>query len=235
MGPFLGFRVSPEERPCATRRIPFVAERRPPGDERWPARDGRQPPPLLELDELEELELLLELELDELELLELLELELDELELLEELELELLLLELLELELDELELLELDELDELEELDEFDESDELELDELDPWSPVASSLQPVSPPKPRIAAPESSSSISRRVGTRGVSGPVGLSSLIPSSFIRHADAATRADRPLVENGAGPPSPRYHSMRRITSSAVIMSMQRGRSPTTSTQS
>ena len=171
-------------------------------------------------------------ELDELPLLELLELLFELLlELLELLGVELLLLELLELGVEELLLLLLLGV-------------ELLLDDELPSGPFGLSLsQPIKGATPSTTPPLTS----RRRNSRRSSLPS------PSCFIRwslhcgypgrmrpsrstHQDAATGARVTCArERSVTTPPAMYVSIRRATSSAVIMSMQRGRSPTGSTHS
>ena len=195
---------------------------------------------LLELDEEEDELLELDELLDDDEPLELLELELDD----DEDEL----LELDELdELDEDELLELDEpLDELDDElleapDELEDSLLLLDDELLALSSGARviSMQPsncvtpapaIPPVSKRRNALRSSLACARsrsRPGSEGRSLMSGTPRMNPRSIYASRNRG-------FKYSTAPPS-KYHWIRRITSSAVIMSMQRGRLPTTSTQS
>lgn len=158
-------------------------------------------------------------------------------------------LELEELDLDELEL-EPDELEELDDL-ELELDDELPLEELeeddvlgreellDPSSgEVGESPQATNEPTPtRTAPPLRIRRNSRRFSSREASsGCVSLLFLFFIVWVLHFHTATSSAVLVSEfrNCSAPPR-KYVSIRRITSSAVIMSMHRGSPPTTSTQS
>jgi hypothetical protein len=192
------------------------------GSRLGPQRDERNldAPDRLELEELDLDEL--ELEPDELEELDDLELELDD-----ELPLE---------ELDDPEL----ELDDELPLEELEEDDVLGREELlDPSSgEVGESPQATNEPTPtRTAPPLRIRRNSRRFSSREASsGCVSLLFLFFIVWVLHLHTATSSAVLVSEfrNCSAPPR-KYVSIRRITSSAVIMSMHRGSPPTTSTQS
>jgi hypothetical protein len=192
------------------------------GSRLGPQRDERNldAPDRLELEELDLDEL--ELEPDELEELDDLELELDD-----ELPLE---------ELDDPEL----ELDDELPLEELEEDDVLGREELlDPSSgEVGESPQATNEPTPtRTAPPLRIRRNSRRFSSREASsGCVSLLFLFFIVWVLHFHTATSSAVLVSEfrNCSAPPR-KYVSIRRITSSAVIMSMHRGSPPTTSTQS
>lgn len=151
--------------------------------------------------------------------------------------------------------------DELEELDGVDEElallvdeellDEGTLDELDVpllelgngSGSVGDCEQPAMPAARAAAgAPESNSRNSRRrcnsvSSAEFVAGNLGSVTGHPSRAGSRRDSGTATGCPCSPgaNGGSAPPVKYSSIRRITSSAVIMSMHRGSGPTGSTQS